>query len=235
MLIRLFILAITPSIALGLGIYLVDRYDREPILLLVKIFSLGALTVIPVFILQRILLSINIRHDLLKTIFTSFIIAGMTEEYFKREIVLRWAFNNPNFNERLDGIVYSSFSALGFATIENIMYIMFRASNDNYHIGILRGILSVPAHILFAITMGYYLSLAKYCEDDRLKAGFLYKSLLIPVVFHGIFNFLLMAKIPILMLLFIPYVIYLWKTNLDKLNKYTKHSKNKFNYPSKDE
>lgn len=234
MAIRLFIIAIIPSLAIGIALYLTDRFDKEPLHLLVKVFILGALAVIPVMILQRFLMGINIFSGLLDTAFTAFIIAGLTEEFFKRLVVLLSAYRSRYFNEKLDGIVYCSFSALGFATVENIMYVAFRFSS-NYYVGIMRGILSVPAHILFAVTMGYYLSLAKYTDDIAEKNRFYSRSLFIPAFFHGLFNFILMAKIPILMLFFIPYVIYLWRVNLIKLNQYTKYSRDDYNRISKDE
>ncbi|SET33152.1 Membrane proteinase PrsW, cleaves anti-sigma factor RsiW, M82 family [Natronincola peptidivorans] len=232
--IRLFVIAVIPSIAIATAIYLTDRYDREPLHLLAKVFLLGALSVIPVLIVQRLLLRLNIFTGLLAAAFTAFIIAGVTEEYFKRAVVLYSAYNSRHFNEKLDGIVYCAFSALGFATVENIMYVVFRFSS-NYYVGIMRGILSVPAHILFAVTMGYYLSLAKFSEDPAEKRRYFSRSLLVPAIFHGLFNFILMAGIPLLMLLFIPYVIYLWRVNLIRLNKYTKYSRDNYNRIIKDE
>ncbi|MCC5910220.1 MAG: PrsW family intramembrane metalloprotease [Clostridiaceae bacterium] len=231
---RLFIIAVTPTIAIAIAMYLNDRYDREPVSLLLKVFVYGALSVIPVLLVQKLLLSINVFAGLLGIAFTAFIIAGLTEEYFKRAAVIYGAYNNRHFNEKLDGIVYCAFSALGFATIENIMYVVFRFST-NYYVGIMRGILSVPAHVLFAVTMGYYLSLAKYTEDEALKRKYYSRSLLVPTIFHGLFNFILMAQIPILMVLFIPYVIYLWRVNLIRLNKYTKDSRDQYNRIIEDE
>ncbi|AOY76322.1 PrsW family intramembrane metalloprotease [Clostridium formicaceticum] len=231
---RLFVIAITPSIAIAIALYLTDRYDREPLPLLTKVFVLGALSVIPVLIVQRLLLSVNIFTGLLGIAFVSFIVAGLTEEYFKRAVVLYSAYRSRHFNEKLDGIVYCAFSALGFATVENIMYVVFRFSS-NYYVGIMRGILSVPAHILFAVTMGYYLSLAKYTKEEEVRRRYFAKSLVTPTIFHGLFNFILMAQIPILMILFIPYVIYLWRLNLIRLNKYTKYSRDEFNRIIEDE
>jgi len=228
MITRLVIIAITPIIALAIGIYLVDRYDREPWRLLLLVFTLGALSVIPIMFLQRILLSINIFPGIFSIAYTAFIVAGLTEEFFKRSAVMYGAYNNKNFNEKLDGIVYSVFAALGFATVENIMYVVFRYTG-NYYVGIMRGILSVPAHMLFGITMGYYLSLSKYTQDIKLKSYYYTRSLIIPMILHGVFNFILMAKIPILMVLFVPYVIYLWVISLRRLNQYTKDSKDSYN------
>lgn len=221
---KLFIIAIIPSIILAVLIYLVDRYDKEPINVLLMVLMLGAISVIPTIMIERFLASLNYFTGLLKVVFNAFIVAGLTEEFFKREVVLRSIFNKEVFNEKLDGIIYCAFSALGFATIENIMYVVFDISS-NYYIGLYRGIFSVPAHLLFGVTMGYYMSLSKFSNDKILKRKFLNKSLLIPVVFHGIFDFILMSKNMFLAICFLPFVAYLWLINLKKLNKYYLESK----------
>lgn len=219
---KLLLISIAPAISIAWAVYMSDRYEKEPISLLIKTFLLGAIMVIPTLIVENFLLLFNIFPGILGIAYISFVVAGFTEEYFKRSVILRYIYRNKNFNERLDGIVYSVFSALGFSVVENIMYIVFRF-NDNAYIGLYRGILSVPAHAVFGVTMGYYISLAKFCKEcnneaDRKK--YLRKSLYVPVVLHGIFDFILMSGIPILNIVFIPYLIYLWKSNQKKLDNY---------------
>ncbi|MFD3157021.1 PrsW family intramembrane metalloprotease [Haloimpatiens sp. FM7330] len=229
---RLFIIAVTPGIALALGAYLTDRFDREPISMLIKVFILGAVSVIPTIIVERLFMSFNIFGGIMKSAYTAFIVAGLVEEYFKREVVLRSVFRSEAFNEKLDGIIYAVYSALGFATIENISYVVFRFAYNPY-VGIFRGILSVPAHMLFAITMGYYLSLAKFAEEEKDKRVYLRRSLTVPVIFHGIFDFILLSGIPFAMIIFVPFVIYLWVVNLRRLNEYYVESKALFKRPNK--
>lgn len=224
---KLLLISIAPAISIAVAIYMSDRYEREPIPLLIKTFLLGAFMVIPTLIVENILLTFNIFPGVLGIAYISFVVAGFTEEFFKREVVLRYIYTNKNFSERLDGIVYSVFSALGFAVVENIMYVMFRF-DDNAYVGFYRGILSVPAHAVFAVTMGYYISLAKFCRDcdnqaDRRK--YLRKSLYVPVILHGIFNFILMSELAILNILFVPYLIYLWRSNQIKLDRYIVESR----------
>ncbi|KDR95574.1 Membrane proteinase PrsW, cleaves anti-sigma factor RsiW, M82 family [Peptoclostridium litorale DSM 5388] len=223
--ISIWTLAVTPGIILAVIIYLVDRYDREPLPLLFKIFALGAFSVFPVIVVENILLSLNIFSGALSGLYVSFIVAGFTEEYFKRLVVLRWAFNDTHFNEKLDGIVFSVFSALGFATIENISYVVFRYSN--VYVGLLRGILSVPAHMLFAITMGYYLSLVKYCKSCGYedKENYFKKSLYVPMVLHGTFNFILMLGFERYLVVFLVYIGYLWTVNIKRLREYARESR----------
>ncbi len=225
---NLFITAITPGIALGLIIYWFDRHDREPIRMLLKVFIMGVISVIPTMVVENLLMSLNIFGGILGAGYTAFIVAGLVEEYMKRQVVIRQVYFNPVFDEKLDGIVYCVMSALGFATIENVMYVVFRFS-DVESIGIYRAFLSVPAHMLFTITMGYYLSLAKFSATPEQSRFFYKKSLTVPVILHGIFDFILMSGIELLMLLFIPFVIYLWVTNLKKLNMYYNDSKNNGN------
>ncbi len=207
-----------------LALYLTDRYDREPPKLLFKIFILGALSALPTILVEKLLSSVNVFGGIIGIAFSAFIVAGFTEEFFKRQVVLKFAFHHPSFDEKLDGIIYCAFSALGFATFENILYVVLRFSANPY-VGIYRGILSVPAHMLFAITMGYYLSLAKFSYDNKTSLFFYRKSLFSPIILHGVFDFILMANIPILMIVFIPFVIYLWVANLKKLNQYYSESK----------
>lgn len=220
----LLIIAISPGIALALIIYLTDRYDREPLFLLIKIFIIGMLSVLPAAMFEKLLIYFNPFAGILGIVFTAFIIAGLTEEFIKRQVILRYAFNRQEFDEKLDGIIYAVFASLGFATAENINYVMFTFASNPY-VGIFRGFVSVPAHMLFAITMGYYLSLAKFCLEPGMKKVYLRKALLIPLLLHGIFDFILMVNMSSVLLILIPFVIYLWVINLRKLNTYYKESK----------
>lgn len=223
---KLLLLSIAPAISIGVAVYMSDRYEREPISLLLKTLLLGAIMVIPTLGVERALLLFNIFPGALGVLYISFIVAGFTEEFFKRAVVLNYIYNNENFNERLDGIVYSVFSALGFSVIENIMYIVFKFS-DNVYVGLYRGILSVPAHAVFGVTMGYYISLAKFCKDcnnEKDRKKYMRKSLYIPIILHGTFNFILMSESPFYNIIFIPYLLYMWKSNQHKMDQYIMES-----------
>lgn len=144
------------------------------------------LSIIPAIIIEMVFGYFNIFSGLWRAAYTAFIVAGFSEELVKRMVVLKIAFRHPAFDEKLDGIVYAVFASLGFATIENVMYVVFRYANVG--VGIQRAIFSVPAHMLFAITMGYYLSLAKYAEEEGTKKFYFSMSLIVPIVLHGIYD-----------------------------------------------
>jgi protease PrsW len=218
---KMVIVAIAPSIALLIFIYQKDRYDREPSRLLFKLFTYGILCTIPVYFIELLLSNYNTTS----TFYHAFVIAGFVEELFKFLIVLSAAFNVSQYNEKLDGIVYCVFVSMGFATAENILYVLNRQP-DYLYTGISRGIFAVPAHALFAISMGYYLSLAKFSRGTTKLNIYLFKALTIPIILHGIYDYILISKMFGFLIIFILFVIYLWRVNLKKLDMYVRESKN---------
>ena len=172
------------------------------------------------------LIKFNVFSGALQAAYNAFIVAAFTEEYFKRLVILKLPYRTKYFNEKLDGIVYGVFAHLGFAMVENIIYVVFAYSNNSF-IGLYRGIFSVPAHGVFGITMGYYLSLARFDTDQKRKPLYMKKSLAMPILFHGIFDFLLMVDIPELTLLFVPYVLFIWWVNGRKLSKFVYDSRSR--------
>ena len=223
---RLFIIAVIPAIVFMFAVYLTDKSDREPTKLLLLTYLFGALAVIPSIVVEEVLVRLNIFSGVFQAAFNAFIVAAMTEEYFKRLVILKLPFRTSYFNEKLDGIVYGVFAHLGFATVENIIYVVFTYTNNPF-IGLYRGIFSVPAHGVFGITMGYYLSLSRFDNDKKRKAANMRKSFTVPLLLHGLFDFILMANIPELTLLFVPYVVFLWWVNQRKLSRFVFDSRSR--------
>ena len=131
-------------------------------------------------------------------------------------MILFWS--NHNFNEKFDGIVYAVFIALGFAAIENIMYV-FRGG---YNVGYVRALTAVPAHALFGTVMGYYFGHARFYPKRRTYNLFL--AFLMPFIWHGLYDFLVMSQRQSLLLVFIPLLVYFWINGFRKLGQYSKAS-----------
>jgi len=224
----LLILAIAPTIACILWIYLKDKYDKEPIVILGKFFTMGVFISVIAFIVEGMLMKINIFEGYSNYIYVAFIVAALTEEGLKGMVLIPNLLKEKNFNEKLDGIIYSIFLSLGFATVENIIYILFEDINVAFQVGIIRAIISIPAHIMFAITMGYYTSKYKFSNDKIKKREYLILAILVPILFHGIFDFILMIECRWSIIVFIVYIAFLWKINLDKLDYYADNSKKRF-------
>ena len=222
--IYILILAILPvSIFVG-WIYFKDKYEKEPPIKLIEYFLLGILVSILAIVLELYFSKLNIFSGTIGALYTAFFVAAFTEEGLKSIILIPILLKDKDFNEKLDGIIYSIFLSLGFATIENIIYLMRERLDLSFELGITRGLIS----ILFAITMGYYISKYKFAKDDDKKNKYLIYAIIMPILLHGVFDFILMIGYRWAIIVFIVYIIFLWKINLDKLDKYTLYSKIRF-------
>lgn len=202
--------AVAPSVALMYYFYSRDKYDKEPRLLLLKAFLTGGGLVIPVILVEMKLHIFDVSEsNLLAVGYTSFVVAGLVEEFFKFLFFFLLIWRKNDFNEMYDGIVYSVFISLGFATVENIAYVL----STGYSIAIIRSLTAVPAHALFAVAMGYYLGIAKFA-NSKYRGKYIWLGLIIPVILHGIYDFILFSQKLYLLALFIPYMLYLWKRGL---------------------
>lgn len=206
----LLLAAIAPSAALMYYFYMKDKYDKEPRRLLVKAFLLGAISVIPILMVE---MSLNVfeRADesLIAAGYTAFIVAGLVEEAFKFMMFYLLIWRNNEFDEMYDGIVYSVFVSLGFATVENIGYVL----STGFSVALLRSITAVPAHAMFGVAMGYYLGIAKFVRQPY-KSRYFRRGLIVPVILHGIYDFILLSQRYYIMSVFVIYMIYLWKRGM---------------------
>ena len=175
--------AISPGISIAIFIYLKDKHEREPIGLLVKSFFYGMAAVV-VTLLISIPLSqvIPTEETLTQEAVHAFIIVALVEEFSKFIFVRYILFRDPNFNEPFDGIVYSVMVGMGFATLENIMYVV----DGGWSVAVLRMFTAVPAHAAFAVLMGYYLGLSKFVHH---KSHYGWYGLLIASLFHGAYDY----------------------------------------------
>lgn len=191
---ELLVLAIAPGVFLTWFFYVRDRYEREPKKLIILTYFLGVLSVVPAFFLELfgewLLLSVIptfflLPQDRLITLLVNvFIVIALTEEFMKFCAVRVLAYRSPEFNEVMDGIVYCAAAALGFATLENVIYVL----KYGFLTAIVRAVLSVPGHALWGGIMGYQVGLAKFQgvnENIRFLLG-----LLMAVFLHGLYDFI---------------------------------------------
>ncbi len=185
-------LAIAPGIAICIYIYLKDKYNKEPIGLLIWSFILGMLSIVPAIIIQ---LSFTkyfgdwMNKDLLYVGIFSFGIVALSEEGSKFLALRLFIFPRKAFDDPFDGIMYAVMIGMGFATLENIGYVYEHGMGT----AITRMFLSVPAHGTFAVLMGYYVGLAKF--NPAKRGIYFLLAILLPAFFHGSFDFCLFSQI----------------------------------------
>lgn len=211
-------LAILPVVILLVYIYRKDKFQKEPIGLLLAALGMGMLSVLPIFFVERFLSSLNPFDGVDGALYTAFVVAGCVEEGFKLLFLYWLIWRNRYFDEYFDGIVYAVFVSLGFALVENVMYVFSGGLNT----GIMRALLSVPAHFLFAVVMGYFFALAKFYRNRTWN---MLLAFIAPMLLHGIFDALLMvAEVSETMqgtclVGFIVFDIVLWKIGKKRLRQ----------------
>ncbi|MEO6916733.1 MAG: GNAT family N-acetyltransferase [Chitinophagaceae bacterium] len=185
-------LAIAPAIAIIMYILAKDKYNREPFKNLLISFLLGGVSTIPAIIIQVAFEGLSReflpKDSMLYYAFFAFVVVAMSEEGSKLFMLRYYAFPKPAFDEPLDGIIYGVLVAMGFATVENIMYVF----QNGVGTAITRAFLSVPAHAAFGVMMGYYVGLAKF--DHQNMRALIRKGLFMAVLFHGSFDFFLFLQ-----------------------------------------
>jgi RsiW-degrading membrane proteinase PrsW (M82 family) len=180
-------LAIAPGLVICFYIFYKDMYNPEPKMKLIITFILGALVVIPAAFIEQAASS-YFGNTVLSTGLFAYGVVALTEEAGKFAVLRYYAYPKESFDEPLDGIVYSVVASMGFATLENILYV----SQNGLGTALIRMFLSVPAHATFAVMMGYYVGKAKF---NQYKSGSLmFTGLLLAIFFHGTFDFFLFLQ-----------------------------------------
>jgi protease PrsW len=186
---QLIALALAPGIAICLYLFYKDIYNKEPRLNLFVSFALGGLAILPAIAFERSFTTV-VDGSLVGVAVFSYAVVAFSEEFSKFLGLRLYSYNQKCFDEPFDGIVYSVMVSMGFATIENIKYVVFDTQSIN--VAFLRMFLSVPAHATFAIVMGYFVGKAK--ADPANSAKLMAVGLLAAIFFHGTFDFLLFIR-----------------------------------------
>ena len=198
------LVAVGPSLFLLLYFYLADRYEPEPRGHVRLAFGLG-MVAMGAAVLGDLGIAATIGPEWLALgglparAFEAFVMAGVVEEGAKWLlfvlVVYRWA----EFDEPLDGVVYGVALSLGFATVENVLYV----GREGVEVGLLRAVFAVPAHALLGATMGGFLGRAKLgggkeegrdvtTRERRDRIGL---ALAIPILVHGLYDLLLLELV----------------------------------------
>ena len=189
----LLLLAIAPALILVRYFYKLDLKKPEPKGLVTKIFFLGVIFTIPASILEMFvdeLFKLLVQSKILTAFLQAFIMAALIEEIIKLFIVKKFAYNTVHFDEEVDGIVYAIVASLGFACMENLIYVI----DGGYTIAFARAFSAVPLHALSSGIMGYYIGKAKFAPDKKKENALILKGLWFAILIHGSYNFLIFAS-----------------------------------------
>ena len=228
--------SLIPPLFLLWKVYQSDTIEKEPTGLLVAVFVLGMISTIPAGILEMI--GANILEGILPVhsggspagmriynLFFYFIVVGGAEELVKFLAMRIPTWRSRAFNYVFDGVVYGVTAALGFAALENVLYVL----DTGLATAGVRAWTAIPLHCIAGIFMGHYYGIAKAAErwgDRKVRNRMLRRSILIPMLIHGAYDFIATDESPLLVIVFFAYIIVLDIFAYRSLMNYSQHDIN---------
>jgi RsiW-degrading membrane proteinase PrsW (M82 family) len=188
----LLFLALAPVSLIFTYIYVHDRHEREPLKYLIITFIWGILIAVPVVLLGGWLSAwLGVSDEggsYLSIALYAFGVVGLSEEGMKFAVLRLYNYPKREFDEPYDGIMYGAAVSLGFAAIENVLYVM--TSEDAMQTALMRMFTAVPAHASFGVVMGYFAGRAKFSANS--SAGLLLlRGLAAAILLHGLYDLFL--------------------------------------------
>lgn len=181
--------AVVPSLLLIWYFHKRDLF-REPPRVLWATFGLGVAVTVPVVLVALPLTPLleQLHNPHAKGLAEAFLMAAIPEELFKFLVVRLYCARHREFDEPMDGIVYGAAASLGFASLENILYV----SQGGLGVALMRAITAVPNHAFLGALMGYYVGQARFSPETARQSTRL--ALLVPILLHGIYDYPLLAS-----------------------------------------
>ena len=215
--------AVLPAAFLLYRVHKMDTIEKEPWSILRKLLLWGALSGIPAALVESLLTGVvqNLLQEgtLLYNFVFGFIVAALVEESFKFFFLYKFTFKNPAFNYRFDGVVYAVFVSMGFAILENVLYVF----QGGLGVALSRALLALPLHAACGVYMGI--------AYGQQKVNSLYKPasfgsvaracLPVPILIHGFYDSCAFSaeNYPIFLLVFVVFVILVFILTLRQLKK----------------
>lgn len=181
--------AVLPSVLLLWYFYSRDKYP-EPPRVVATAFVLGVAT-IPLVLafgwLVELALGDGPSDPYIAGLVDAFVYAALPEEALKLAVMLAYVRRQSAFDEPMDGLVYGVATSLGFATLENVIYV----SAADLQLAIVRAVTTLPCHCTLGVIMGYYVAQASFEPSHARRA--LVWAFVVPTIFHTLYDFPLLA------------------------------------------
>ncbi|MDQ7784240.1 MAG: PrsW family glutamic-type intramembrane protease [Desulfomonilaceae bacterium] len=175
-------LGVLPGLA-WLAFFYATRHKRSQSFgNILRVFLTGCVVTVPAVIVERLTGAGITEGPAVHSALVSFLLIGPIEEFFKLLAVWLAVYRSQDFREPLDGIIYSLTAALGFSSVENIIFIAVIGPDAFWS----RVLYATPAHLLFASMWGYSLGVARFQRQGELVT--VGKGLLVASLLHGAYD-----------------------------------------------
>ncbi len=187
-----------PAVFLIARAWMLDKHEPEPITVVASVVIVGLVLPLiaywPEMLMSRLIAALHLSTTA-TGLLDAFFVAGLIEELAKLALFMAMIWPNANFNEPFDGMIYAVAIAMGFAGLENILYVMIRWFGDDaasaWAVVQARSLLAVPQHAICGMFMGYFLGLAKFTTHRKTRLQMLALALVVPFLLHGIYDAIL--------------------------------------------
>lgn len=223
---NLIFLALLPGILIIVFIFKKDKVEHEPWSLIMKLVILGAVSCVPAALLETYIggygANAGFEQGTIEySFFEAFCVAALCEEGCKYLLLRIGSWRNKNFDYRFDGIVYGVSVAVGFALLENILYVL----QGGFYTALMRGVLAVPLHAFCGVFMGvFYGAAKKYSiigKHGRAFGAHLC-SILIPIFIHGIYDSLTFMATNLATMILLAFVLFMYIIAFKYVNKFSR-------------
>ena len=213
--------AVLPAIYLLSKVYKMDTIEKEPWSILRKLLLWGAISGVPAALVESLLTGVLqglfTEGTVLYNLVFAFVVAALVEEGFKFFFLYKFTFQSPDFNYRFDGVVYAVFVSMGFAILENVLYVF----EGGLGVAVTRALLALPLHAACGVYMGI--------AYGQQKVNSLYRPatfgsvaaacLPTPILIHGFYDFCAFMQTELFVIIFIVFVIVVFILTLKRLKK----------------
>ncbi len=186
-------MAVLPSVVLLVYFVRLDKARPEPRGEVVRAFFLGVFSTLPAVILEFLtetFLRPWIISPLVYAMAEAFFVAALCEEGTKLFIVRSFIYKRKDFDEAMDGIVYTVAAGLGFACMENVLYV----ASGGMTVALVRAFTAVPLHTICSVLLGYSVGMARFVPTAAEEQSLMFRGLVAAVLMHGAYDFFLFAS-----------------------------------------
>lgn len=197
------------------------QYNKEPYSLLIKCFFAGVLSAFVSLLLSTPLGMLGYDKGVEGAFYEAFFIAAIPEEIAKFLMLHLVVSRAHAFDHYYDGVLYAVCVSIGFAALENVLYV----KEGGYSVAVARAVLAVPGHMLFAVPMGFFYAFSRF-QPER-KNYSLALCFGVPILLHGTYDFGLMASdvmaesnpgtMLLILIALLVFIIWMWRYGLKKI------------------
>ena len=218
----LLFLALLPVILILIYIYKKDKVEKEPWGLIIKLLVFGAISCIPASFMESFVDHMGPQFpegSLGYAVTMAFLSAALCEEICKFGFLWLGSWRHPEFGYRFDGIVYGVATALGFAALENVLYVF----QFGFETAIIRAVMAVPLHAFCGLFMGIFYGAAKKASiDGKSSLKYFVLALIVPMMIHGIYDTLAFMADPTASIILFAFVIAMYIVSIIWVRRFSR-------------